>query len=51
MFAHRFASEIVSVMEGRSAVWDRRQNQHKLATAARANLNHPALNQRRSKHF
>ena len=40
-FAHRFAEEIVAVVEGRSRVWDRRQQVHKLGTAARANLNHP----------
>lgn len=37
-FAHRLASEIIAVVEGRSGVWDKRQQVHKLATAARANL-------------
>lgn len=37
-FAHRLASEIIAVVEGRSAVWDKRGQVHKLATAARANL-------------
>ncbi|KAK7931450.1 hypothetical protein PG985_002162 [Apiospora marii] len=49
MFAHRVAEEIISVIEGRSTVWDRRQNVHKLGTAARANLNHPALLAKRRK--
>ncbi|KAK8069736.1 hypothetical protein PG994_006352 [Apiospora phragmitis] len=49
MFAHRVAEEIVSVIEGRSTVWDRRQTVHKLGTAARANLNHPALLAKRRK--
>ncbi|KAI0811291.1 ribosomal protein S7 domain-containing protein [Xylaria sp. FL0064] len=42
-FAHRFGQEVVAVIEGRSAVWDRRQALHKLSTAARANLSHPSL--------
>lgn len=37
-FAHRLAGEIIAVVEGRSAVWDRRGVVHKVATAARANL-------------
>lgn len=37
-FAHRLASEIIAVVEGRSAVWDKRGQVHKVATAARANL-------------
>ncbi|GAP92577.1 putative ribosomal protein S7 [Rosellinia necatrix] len=40
-FAARFGQEIVAVVEGRSAAWDRRQVVHKLGTAARANLAHP----------
>lgn len=40
-FAHRFAEEIIAVVEGRSRVWDKRQQVHKLGTASRANLNHP----------
>ncbi|OTB09292.1 hypothetical protein M426DRAFT_315865 [Hypoxylon sp. CI-4A] len=46
-FATRFAQEIVAVVEGRSAVWDRRNQVHKLGTAARANLSHPAVSGRR----
>ncbi|KAI0509696.1 ribosomal protein S7 domain-containing protein [Xylaria bambusicola] len=42
-FAARFGAEIVAVIEGRSAAWDRRQIIHKAATASRANLVHPAL--------
>ncbi|KAI1407243.1 ribosomal protein S7 [Hypoxylon sp. FL1857] len=42
-FATRFAQEIVAVVEGRSAVWDRRNQVHKLGTAARANLTHYAV--------
>ncbi|KAI0453742.1 ribosomal protein S7 domain-containing protein [Xylaria acuta] len=42
-FAARFGQEIVAVVEGRSAAWDRRQILHKLGTAARANLAHPSL--------
>ncbi|KAI0403309.1 ribosomal protein S7 domain-containing protein [Xylaria palmicola] len=37
-FAARFGQEIVAVVEGRSAAWDRRQVVHKLGTASRANL-------------
>lgn len=39
MFAQRFAEEIVGVVEGKSAVWERRQLLHKTGTGARANLN------------
>ncbi|KAI0836368.1 ribosomal protein S7 [Hypoxylon sp. FL0890] len=46
-FATRFAQEIVAVVEGRSAVWDKRNQVHKLGTAARANLSHPAVKGRR----
>lgn len=42
-FATRFAQEIVAVVEGRSAVWERRNQVHKLGTAARANLTHYAV--------
>lgn len=38
-FPHRLAEEIIAVVEGRSAVWERRRQVHKLGTAARANLN------------
>ncbi|KAL1865096.1 hypothetical protein VTK73DRAFT_5506 [Phialemonium thermophilum] len=42
-FAHRVAEEIVAVVEGRSSVWDKRQQVHKQGTTARANLNNPQL--------
>lgn len=42
-FAHRLAEEVISVVEGKSSVWDKRQILHKLATASRANLNSPKL--------
>ncbi|KAI1087812.1 ribosomal protein S7 [Rostrohypoxylon terebratum] len=42
-FATRFAQEIVAVVEGRSGVWQRRDQLHKLGTSSRANLNHPAI--------
>ena len=38
MFAQRVAEEVVAVVEGRSAVWDRRQTIHKVGVAARANM-------------
>ncbi|KAF2021030.1 30S ribosomal protein-like protein S7 [Aaosphaeria arxii CBS 175.79] len=37
-FAQRFAQELISVVEGRSSVWDRRNAVHKLGVAARANI-------------
>jgi small subunit ribosomal protein S7 len=37
-FAQRIADEIVSIVEGRSATWEKRGAVHKLATAARANI-------------
>lgn len=46
-FAQRVAEEIISVVEGRSAVWDRRQLIHKTGTGARANLNVMAAKMRR----
>ncbi|KAI5919624.1 ribosomal protein S7 domain-containing protein [Camillea tinctor] len=42
-FATRFGQEILAVVEGRSVVWERRALAHKQGTAARANLNHPAV--------
>ncbi|KAI0467546.1 ribosomal protein S7 domain-containing protein [Xylaria cf. heliscus] len=42
-FAARFGQEIIAVVEGRSAAWDKRQLIHKIGTAARANLAHPSL--------
>ena len=38
MFPHKVADELIAVIEGRSAVWDRRGALHKLGVAARANL-------------
>lgn len=38
MFALKVAAEIVSVVEGKSALWDRRAALHKMGTTARANL-------------
>jgi small subunit ribosomal protein S7 len=38
MFAMKVASELVSVIEGRSPVWERRNAIHKLGVSARANL-------------
>ena len=37
-FAQRVASELVGVVEGRSAVWDRRAAVHKLGVSVRANV-------------
>ncbi|KAH8162775.1 hypothetical protein CIB48_g5470 [Xylaria polymorpha] len=42
-FAARFGQEIIAVIEGTSAAWDRRQLIHKMGTAARANLSHHSL--------
>ncbi|KAI0446348.1 ribosomal protein S7 domain-containing protein [Xylaria telfairii] len=42
-FAARFGQEVIAVVEGRSAAWDRRQLIHKQGTAARANLSSPKL--------
>ncbi|KAH8666760.1 ribosomal protein S7 domain-containing protein [Xylariales sp. PMI_506] len=42
-FASRIADEIIAVVEGKSAAWDRRMIVHKLGTASRANLNHMGL--------
>ncbi|KAL1855224.1 hypothetical protein Daus18300_011225 [Diaporthe australafricana] len=47
MLAHRIGEEIVSVIEGKSGVWDKRNQLHKSGTSARANLNSPALMKRR----
>ncbi|KAI0601021.1 ribosomal protein S7 domain-containing protein [Biscogniauxia sp. FL1348] len=46
-FATRFGQEILAVVEGRSSVWDRRNQVHKQGTVARANLNHPAVSPRK----
>ncbi|KAI1480905.1 ribosomal protein S7 [Daldinia eschscholtzii] len=42
-FATKFAQELISVVEGKSTVWEKRNNVHKLGTAARANLTHHAV--------
>lgn len=38
-FPKRFAEEIVSIVEGRSSVWTKRENAHRLAMMGRSNLN------------
>lgn len=38
MFAQRVAEELISIVEGRSSVWEKRLGVHKIATTARANL-------------
>lgn len=38
MFAQKLADEIISVVEGKSGVWTRRDAVHKLGTTARSNL-------------
>lgn len=43
MFPHRVAEEIVAVVEGRSNVWDKRMQIHKLGTGSRANLTNPQV--------
>ncbi|ORY57560.1 ribosomal protein S7 domain-containing protein [Pseudomassariella vexata] len=48
-FANRIAEELVSVVEGRSTVWTKREMVHKLGTSARANLNHPAVANKRGR--
>jgi len=37
-FPHRIAEEIIAVVEGRSSVWEKRRQVHKLGTVARANV-------------
>jgi small subunit ribosomal protein S7 len=39
-FAQRFADEIISVVEGKSSVWERRGLVHKTGVSARVNLNY-----------
>ncbi|KAJ4411324.1 hypothetical protein N0V82_009013 [Gnomoniopsis sp. IMI 355080] len=41
--AHRIGEEIVGIIEGRSSVWTRRDQLHKLGTSVRANVNSPRL--------
>lgn len=38
-FPHRVAEEIVAIVEGRSSLWEKRHAVHKMATAARINVN------------
>jgi small subunit ribosomal protein S7 len=38
MFALRVAEEIVAIVEGRSAAWEKRTGIHRIATTARSNL-------------
>ena len=37
-FARRFAEEIVAIVEGRSSVWVKRENAHRMAVMGRSNL-------------
>lgn len=37
-FAQRVAEELVSVVEGKSSLWERRNGVHKLGVSARANI-------------
>jgi small subunit ribosomal protein S7 len=46
MFAHRIAETIVSVVEGKSDLWLKRENIHKQGVAARANMNLRMLGRR-----
>ena len=39
MFALKVAEELISVVEGKSSVWERRTSVHKLGIQARSNLN------------
>lgn len=39
MLAHRIGEEIVAIVEGRSAVWEKRNLIHRLGMTARANVN------------
>lgn len=39
MFPTKVAEELVAIIEGRSAIWQRRDAVHKLGTSARSNLN------------
>jgi small subunit ribosomal protein S7 len=46
-FAQRVAEELISVVEGKSSIWDKRALVHKNGTAARVNLNYRAMGRRR----
>lgn len=37
-FAHKVGEELVAIVEGRSALWDRRGQLHKLGIASRSNM-------------
>ena len=37
-FAKRFAEEIVGIVEGRSSVWSKRENVHRMGVMGRSNL-------------
>jgi small subunit ribosomal protein S7 len=41
--ANRLSEEVIAIVEGRSSLWDRRDQAHKQSTAARANLFSPKL--------
>lgn len=41
VFAQKVAEELIAVAEGRSGIWERRSQIHKLGTGARANLKLP----------
>ncbi len=47
LFAQRFADEIISVVEGRSSVWEKRLLVHRTGTSARMNLNFGQRQRRR----
>ena len=38
MFAHKVADELISIVEGKSSVWEKRGGIHRLGVSARANL-------------
>ena len=48
MFAHKVADELISIVEGKSSIWEKRQGIHKLGVAARANLNFGTRRKRKS---
>lgn len=47
MFAQRVAGEIISVVEGRSSVWEKRNAVHRLGMVGRSNLNFGSRGRRR----
>ena len=40
MFAHKVADELISIVEGKSGVWEKRSGIHRLGISARANLSY-----------